>query len=222
MKLERVKQRGMGSFANPVHAPHPHRIFGPEQGPILPDPGGLQLLFKKPKQEIEMKEHEFSTEIPASPAPTSSDRPGEKAQSFIGGGLTIEGSIVSPGDLQIEGKVKGSVRCRSLVVGEDGQIAGEVVAEEVVVNGRIVGPIRGKFVMLKPDSHVEGDVYYQSLVVQMGAVFKGRMQHMDDPHSSATMSTVASKETVASVDTPKITIPPYQPTLRPSLPTDGR
>ena len=180
------------------------------------------MLFKNPKQEIETNEHEISPEIPAATAATASEPSGEKAQSFIGGGLTVEGSIVSAGDLQIEGKVKGSVRCRSLVVGEDGQIAGEVVAEEVVVNGRIVGPIRGKFVMLKPDSHVEGDVYYQSLVVQLGAVFKGRMQHVDAPHASAAMSTVAAKETVASVDTPKIAISPSQPTPRPSLPTNGQ
>ena len=167
-----------------------------------------------------MKEHEISTEIPAATAATPSEPSGEKAQSFVGGGLTVEGSIFSAGDLQIEGKVKGSVRCRSLVVGEDGQISGEVVAEEVVIKGRIVGPIRGKFVMLKPDSHVEGDVYYQSLVVQLGAVFKGRMQHMDDPHSSAAKSTAAAKESVASVDTPKIA--PSQPTPRPSLPANGQ
>ena len=180
------------------------------------------MLFKKPKQEIETDEHEFSPEIPAPPAPAPDDRSGEKAQSFIGGGLTVEGDIASEGDLQIEGKVRGGVNCRSLVVGENGQVSGEVVAEDVVVSGRVLGPIRGKFVMLKPDSHVEGDVYYESLVVQMGAVFKGTMQHMDDPHSSAAMSTVASKETVASVDTPKITIPPYQPKLRPSLPANGQ
>ena len=178
------------------------------------------MLFKKPKQEIEMKEHEFSTEIPAPPAPAPDDWSGEKAQSFIGGGLTIEGSVVSAGDLQIEGRVRGGVSCRSLVVGEHGQIAGEVVAEEVVVSGRVVGPIRGNFVMLKPDSHVEGDVYYQSLVVQLGAVFKGSMQHMDDPHSSAAKSTAAAKESVASVDTPKIA--PSQPTPRPSLPANGQ
>ena len=181
-----------------------------------------QVLFKNPKQEIETNEHEISPEIPAATAATASEPSGEKAQSFIGGGLTVEGSVVSAGDLQIEGRVRGGVSCRSLVVGEHGQIAGEVVAEEVVVKGRVLGPIRGNFVMLKPDSHVEGDVYYQSLVVQMGAVFKGRMQHVDDPHASAAMSTVAVKETVASVDTPKITRPPSQPTLRPSLPANGQ
>jgi len=116
-----------------------------------------------------------------------------KASSIIGPDLTILGTVISKGELQIEGEIQGDVKCVSLLLDENAQITGDVVAEDVVVKGRIDGSIRGQTIKLQAGSHVEGDVHHKALVIEHGAYFEGMSRRIDDPTSIETKSRIQKK-----------------------------
>ena len=101
--------------------------------------------------------------------------------SLIGDDLTITGNIISQGEIQVNGNVQGDIHCSSLVVGEDAEISGSVVADDVVVRGRLVGSIRGQRLSLQNSCHVEADISHKSLVIEQGAFFEGKSRRADEP-----------------------------------------
>ena len=93
----------------------------------------------------------------------------------------MTGNVISKGEVQVEGEVEGDIHCMSLLIGDNAQITGGVVADDVVVRGKVVGSVRGKRVTLQTSSHVEGDVYHQSLAIEQGAFFEGKSRRSEDP-----------------------------------------
>jgi cytoskeletal protein CcmA (bactofilin family) len=126
---------------------------------------------------------------PASTTPPStSSRPiglarssERNAPSVIGPDLTINGNLISKGEVQIDGEVQGDIQGTYVVIGEKARITGGIVAEEIVVRGHVMGSVRGKRVMLQSSSHVEGDIFHQALAIEQGAFFEGKSRRMDDP-----------------------------------------
>jgi cytoskeletal protein CcmA (bactofilin family) len=108
--------------------------------------------------------------------------------SVIGEDLTVEGNVISKGEVQLEGEIKGDCHCASLVIGDKALIEGGVVADDVIVRGRVVGSIRGHRVTLQSSSHVEGDIFHQSLAIEQGAYFEGKSRRSDDPLTDAKSS----------------------------------
>jgi cytoskeletal protein CcmA (bactofilin family) len=113
-------------------------------------------------------------------------RPSERnAPSVIGPDLTINGNLVSRGEVQIDGEVQGDIQGTYVVIGEKARITGGIVAEEIVVRGHVMGSVRGKRVMLQSSSHVEGDIFHQALAIEQGAFFEGKSRRSDDPTADA-------------------------------------
>ena len=81
--------------------------------------------------------------------------------STIGEGLTITGKVTSRGELHLNGQVQGDVHCVALVLGENAQLEGSVIAEDVMVRGRLIGSVRALRVRLESKSHVEGNLFHQ-------------------------------------------------------------
>ncbi len=116
-------------------------------------------------------------------APRSDER---RAASVIGADLTITGSLISNGEVQVDGTVEGDIHGSHVVVGETAMVAGGVYADEVVVRGHVVGSVRGKRVMLQSTSQVEGDIFHQSLSIEQGAMFEGKSRRSnEDPRTMA-------------------------------------
>lgn len=107
------------------------------------------------------------------------------APSVIGPDLTINGNLVSKGEVQIDGEVQGDIQGTYVVIGEKARITGSIVAEEIVVRGHVMGSVRGKRVMLQSSSHVEGDIFHQALAIEQGAFFEGKSRRSDDPTAEA-------------------------------------
>ncbi len=125
-------------------------------------------------------------------APGSSARPlglarsnERNAPSVIGPDLTINGNLVTKGEVQIDGEIQGDIQGTYVVVGEKARITGGIVAEEIVVRGHVMGSVRGKRVMLQSSSHVEGDIFHQALAIEQGAFFEGKSRRSDDPLAEA-------------------------------------
>jgi cytoskeletal protein CcmA (bactofilin family) len=127
--------------------------------------------------------------VTPSPPPVKFSKPlkgsSQMVPSVIGEDLTVEGNIISKGEVQLEGEVKGNVHCTSLVIGDKALVEGGVVADDVIIRGRIIGSVRGHRVTLQSSSHVEGDVFHQSLAIEQGAFFEGKSRRSDDPIADA-------------------------------------
>ena len=67
-----------------------------------------------------------------------------KAPSILSSDLVLTGSIVSEGEIQLDGQVDGDVRAGSLIIGEDASVSGEVFAETVVIRGKVSGSVSKK------------------------------------------------------------------------------
>ena len=119
---------------------------------------------------------------PMTVAPVEAARRGPpKVASLLSADLTIEGSIIGEGELQIDGVVKGDVRVGRLTVGETGHVEGGVYAEAVEVRGRVVGAITSKQVRLYGTSYVDGDITHEQLSMEAGAFFQGRSLKFQRP-----------------------------------------
>jgi cytoskeletal protein CcmA (bactofilin family) len=95
---------------------------------------------------------------PPPPAASVAPRNRAMAASILTADMTITGTVTSAGDIHIEGAVEGDVRAES--VGETANVAGEVVAQDIVVGGRVVGTLRGTRVRLAATARVEGDIVH--------------------------------------------------------------
>jgi cytoskeletal protein CcmA (bactofilin family) len=103
------------------------------------------------------------------------------APSIISADLTVTGTLVSNGDIQVDGIVDGDVRSVGLVIGEKAEIHGEVLADDITIRGRVIGRIRARKVLLAATSHVEGDILHEAFAVEAGAFFEGNCRHSDNP-----------------------------------------
>ena len=118
--------------------------------------------------------------------------------SVIGPDLTVNGDLISKGELRIDSEVQGA----RVVIGEHAHITGSVVAEDVVILGHVMGSVRGLRVSLQSTSHVEGDVRHQALVMEQGAFFEGKslapmIRWLIRPHpNSARSMALAGREAI--------------------------
>lgn len=119
---------------------------------------------------------------PVPSAPTVAKRTGMRsAPSIISADLLVQGTLISQGDMQIDGNVEGDIRSATLTVGDKAIVKGEIVAEEIVVRGRVEGRIRARKVQLDPTAVVVGDILQETLVIAAGATFEGACRRSNDP-----------------------------------------
>jgi len=113
--------------------------------------------------------------------------------SFIGPEVVVTGDIATPGQLHVDGKVVGDVRCGTLSQGEGGEIHGNILADEATLAGLIDGAVSAGSLLLEASARVTGDVLYESLTVSTGAQVDGRFKRRAgavDGSSSAKMTAV--------------------------------
>lgn len=103
------------------------------------------------------------------------------ARSVIDAWLTVTGNLKSDGEVLVEGRINGDVRCTHLVVGKDALITGVIFADEVIVRGKVKGIIRGNRITLQDGAAVDGDVFHRTLRIEQGASFEGSCKRCDDP-----------------------------------------
>ena len=131
------------------------------------------------------KEPEAAPSSSVTPAAQPKRNRANDVPSVISAELIVKGTLISAGDVQVEGKIDGDIRASGLVIGEKAIIVGDVYAEEAVVRGRVEGSIRARRVQLCSTCHVEGNVLHEALSVETGAFFEGNCRHTDNPLADA-------------------------------------
>ena len=100
-----------------------------------------------------------------------------KQISVIGADITITGDIEASVDLHIEGRVKGDVRCATLILGENSMVTGSIYADRVRVSGAVDGAIETRDLAIEATARVTGNVLYSRLRVANGGVVEGSMKY---------------------------------------------
>lgn len=93
--------------------------------------------------------------------------------NMIKSGTEINGNIKCSGDIRIDGNLIGTLHTEGrLVVGESGNIDGEIVCKNAEISGTIKAKISVKELLsLKSTSNLEGEISTNKLHVEPGAVF---------------------------------------------------
>lgn len=95
--------------------------------------------------------------------------------SVIGADMRITGNIQSEGQVQVDGQLDGDITCHTLVVGESGRIAGEVVAQKVRFHGQMKGRITAESVVMAKSARMTGDLIHATLEIEAGAQLEGHI-----------------------------------------------
>ena len=90
-------------------------------------------------------------------------------------GTSIEGEIISEGNIRIDGNVKGTVSTKGrLVIGPNGNIEGNIVCSNADIEGSLLGTIKvAELLTLKSTAKLQGDISTSKLSIEPGAVFGG-------------------------------------------------
>ena len=99
--------------------------------------------------------------------------------SIIGPGMKITGDCESDGTIRVEGSIEGSVKAaKSVVVGKDGLVVGDVTTQDAIIAGRVNGSVTAESrVELQASCRIQGDIRSRRVKLEEGGQIDGAL-HM--------------------------------------------
>jgi cytoskeletal protein CcmA (bactofilin family) len=126
------------------------------------------------------KKNEARTYTPQTPTPTPTpvNQPerSKKELSIIGPSITVKGELFGKEDLEVQGKVEGTISLKkhSVSVGENGRVKADIHAKSIQIGGDVKGNLFGEDeVVLLQSGRVEGDIKASRVTLENGSKFKG-------------------------------------------------
>ena len=112
----------------------------------------------------------------APPAPPAA-QPAQGAPCVLGPTLHFKGELYGEEDLEFQGQLEGSIEhTRSLSIGKDGGVTGNIKAKFVIVEGRVDGDIyASESVQIRQTAKVVGNIFAPRVGIADGANFSGRI-----------------------------------------------
>lgn len=95
---------------------------------------------------------------------------------FLDSGSHLEGELRFEASFRVDGKLTGTVRSEGdLIVGETGEIEGELHVGQIFVSGTVRGKIRAsRKIQIAPNGKVFAELDTPALLIEDGATFEGR------------------------------------------------
>ena len=115
-------------------------------------------------------------------------------ETVIGQKTIMHGDVLFSGGLHVDGAVKGNVIADDdpdavLILGERGNIEGEVKVPHVVLNGSVTGDVHATTsVELSSRARVNGSVFYRVIEMAMGAEVNGNLVHLEEEKATSDLS----------------------------------
>jgi cytoskeletal protein CcmA (bactofilin family) len=117
----------------------------------------------------------FGTKDNTASQPTASktSAPAPSGANILVKGTSVEGKIISEGDIRIDGVLHGSLDCKAkVVIGTTGVVDGDIICQNALIEGKFDGKLIVKEMLsLRGSAQVTGEVHTQKLVVEAGALF---------------------------------------------------
>jgi cytoskeletal protein CcmA (bactofilin family) len=126
---------------------------------------------------------------PGTPPP--SKQPSDR--TVITDTILVEGTLSGSGQILVDGRVRGSIDGKDVVVvASRGRIDAAVHARVVMVAGRIVGNITAdEKIELEPTAQVDGDMTAPRILIKDGATFRGNVtMRTPEPRGDLSKSSV--------------------------------
>ena len=97
--------------------------------------------------------------------------------SVVGRDAVVKGEINTKGSVRIDGEFEGKVNAKGdIFVGDGSKIVGNIVGARIVVSGEINGNIiANDGLEVTKSGRVYGDITGDKLVIDEGAIYKGRV-----------------------------------------------
>jgi len=107
---------------------------------------------------------------------------GDKMDTLIGKGTSLEGTINAEGTIRLDGKIHGGLNIAgNLIVGEEGAIKGNIKAENAFIAGVVEGNVIATSQLhITQTAKVIGDITVKNVIVDEGAVFIGNCKIITD------------------------------------------
>lgn len=123
--------------------------------------------------------------------------------SIIGPGMTVVGDCTSDGTIRVEGRVEGSMKAaKSVVVGKDGMVKGDIVTQDAIIAGRVDGSVSAESrIELQASCRVQGDIRSRRIKLDEGGQVDGHL-HMGAAKGSPTGEQAASRSPQTSGEKP--------------------
>jgi cytoskeletal protein CcmA (bactofilin family) len=120
----------------------------------------------------------------------------EELENVLGPSSSVRGDLKAEGGFRIDGKVEGNVESAGpVIIGDAGQVRGNVQGTDVVVVGRVEGNITAsRHLDIGAKGKVIGDVTAKSMRIETGGVFRGTSfmgESESDPVVTATVTVAA-------------------------------
>jgi cytoskeletal protein CcmA (bactofilin family) len=98
--------------------------------------------------------------------------------SVLGKTLFFKGELTAEEDLILQGRVEGSIRhARSLTIGGEGSVLGDVYASHLIVEGSVQGDLHAsEAVIVRATAQVQGNIIAPRVGIMEGATFNGRVE----------------------------------------------
>jgi cytoskeletal protein CcmA (bactofilin family) len=112
--------------------------------------------------------------------------------SFIGREVTITGNVGGNGNLHIDGHVEGDVAAASVILGNDGRVRGNIVADSAQISGTVEGTVAAKSLVIEASARIIGDLSYDAVSVATGAQVEGRVKRLTREPGEAPLKLLAS------------------------------
>ena len=110
----------------------------------------------------------FSRNTPA-PAPKArSGRTGAPGLSFIAPEALVSGDLATEGQVHVDGRIDGDVKCAQLIQGGEGVIAGSIYAEDARLAGTVEGTVSARTLIVEASAKIMGDVAYETISIEAG------------------------------------------------------
>ena len=118
------------------------------------------------------KNFENSKMAPPPPAPAKEVASGT---CVLGPTLHFKGELYGEEDLEFQGQLEGSIEhTRSLSIGKEGGVTGNIKAKFVIVEGRVNGDIyASESVSVRASAQVKGNIFAPRVGIADGANFSG-------------------------------------------------
>jgi cytoskeletal protein CcmA (bactofilin family) len=96
-------------------------------------------------------------------------------ETVIGPDSVFQGTLRSKSSIRVDGKLEGGVaEANGIILGDKGQIQGDINARLVIIGGKITGNITATHSLeILPKAQVFGDIHCALLTIGEGATFEG-------------------------------------------------
>ncbi len=125
------------------------------------------------------------------------DNPEGELNGFVDAGSHFQGELRFETTFRVDGKVEGTiVSSGTLVVGEGGEVDGEVRVGQVFVSGTLRGSVQAsRKIQLCAAGKIFADLETPSLVIEDGAIFDGRCTMSRERPADAAQAASAARPT---------------------------